>query len=125
MINTQTSSLYTSDVDDEYSPMTLSPSSYSDALSFSLLSLISDVIDLPLIRVPPPLILSETPLRERRGFAEFITITPRSDVHVKNTAKGQIQPTAGSLPTRRRKTPSARRDVVIHTPETSDSEDDN
>ncbi|KAJ3896348.1 hypothetical protein GG344DRAFT_72181 [Lentinula edodes] len=129
-INTQTISPSISvDVDADYSPKTLSPSSYSDALSFTLLSLIPALVDLPLIRVPPPLTLSETPLRERRGFEQFITITPRSEVVGKQSAKGQIQPTAGSLPRRRRKSPSMRRAVVKiieseDSDESSDSEDD-
>ncbi|KAJ3936005.1 MAG: hypothetical protein NXY57DRAFT_957697 [Lentinula lateritia] len=125
-INTQT--IYPSisvDVDEDYSPKTLSPSSYSDALSFTLLSLIPELVDLPLIRVPPPLTLSETPLRERRGFEQFVSITPRSDVVGKNSAKGQIQPTAGSIPRRRRKSSIIRRAVVkIIESESSDSEDD-
>ncbi|GAV99279.1 hypothetical protein LENED_000723 [Lentinula edodes] len=117
------------DVDEDYSPKTLSPSSYSDALSFTLLSLIPELVDLPFIRVPPPLTLSEIPLRERRGFEEFITITPRPDVIGKKSAKGQIQPTAGSLPRRRRKSSSMRRAVVKiveseDSDESSDSEDD-
>ncbi|KAJ3881910.1 hypothetical protein F5051DRAFT_436542 [Lentinula edodes] len=128
-INTQTISPSISvDVDADYSPKTLSPSSYSDALSFTLLSLIPELVDLPLIRVPPPLTLSETPLRERRGFEQFITITP-SDVVGKQSAKGQIQPTAGSLPRRRRKSPSMRPAVVKiieseDSDESSDPEDD-
>ncbi|KAJ3923850.1 hypothetical protein F5877DRAFT_73997 [Lentinula edodes] len=131
-INTQTISPSISvDVDEDYSSKTLSPSSYSDALSFTLLSLIPELVDLPFIRVPPPLTLSEIPLRERRGFEEFITITPPPDVIGKKSAKGQIQPTAGSLPRRRRKSPCTSRDGVKHvlqsdnSVDSSDSEDDN
>ncbi|KAJ4464290.1 hypothetical protein C8J55DRAFT_610020 [Lentinula edodes] len=117
---------------EDYSRMTLSPSSYSDSLSFSLLSLIPDFIDLPLIRVPPPLILPETPLRERRGFEAFITITPRADVHGKTSAKGQLEPTAGGLPRRRRivKSINVKGSVVNHASDfdsdsdSYDSEDD-
>ncbi|KAJ4487075.1 hypothetical protein C8J55DRAFT_558156 [Lentinula edodes] len=128
--NTQTLSPSISvDAGEDYSPMTLSSSSYSDTLSFSLLTLIPELIDLPIIRVPPPLILSETPLRERRGFAEFITITPRANAIGEISAKGQIEPTAGGLP-RRRKSLHVRRIVVKHPlksedSDSSDSEDDN
>ncbi|KAJ3890545.1 hypothetical protein GG344DRAFT_66171 [Lentinula edodes] len=117
---------------EDYSRMTLSPSSYSDSLSFSLLSLIPDFIDLPLIRVPLPLILPETPLRERRGFEAFITITPRADVHGKTSAKGQLEPTAGGLPRRRRivKSINVKGSVINHASDfdsdsdSYDSEDD-
>ncbi|GAW07946.1 hypothetical protein LENED_009975 [Lentinula edodes] len=56
----------------------------------------------PNIRVPPPLILPELPLRERRGFIEFIQITPRTAFAVSMPAKGQLEPKAGGLPRRRR-----------------------
>ncbi|KAJ3917442.1 hypothetical protein F5877DRAFT_79927 [Lentinula edodes] len=99
---------------EDYSRMTLSPSSYSDSLSFSLLSLIPDFIDLPLIRVPPPLILPETPL-------ESVT-----------SAKGQLEPSAGGLPRRRRivKCINVKDSVVNHASDfdsdsdSYDSEDD-
>ncbi|KAE9382356.1 hypothetical protein BT96DRAFT_930297 [Gymnopus androsaceus JB14] len=42
--------------------------------------------------VPPPLILSDVPLRERRGFTEFITVIPRSELLQESApmpAKGQ------------------------------------
>ncbi|KAJ3984114.1 hypothetical protein F5890DRAFT_1554347 [Lentinula detonsa] len=58
------------------------------------------------IHVPPPLLLSDTPLRERRGFVEFIPIIPRSapdsPESVPMPAKGQLEPKAGTLPRRRR-----------------------
>ncbi|KAF9063696.1 hypothetical protein BDP27DRAFT_1426609 [Rhodocollybia butyracea] len=59
---------------------------------------------LPNIRVPPPLVLPEIPLRERRGFLEFIHITPGSAFGSESQipAKGQLEPRAGSLPRRRR-----------------------
>ncbi|KAF9059698.1 hypothetical protein BDP27DRAFT_1430999 [Rhodocollybia butyracea] len=59
---------------------------------------------LPNIHVPPPLVLPEIPLRERRGFLEFIHITPGSAYASESQmpAKGQLEPRAGSLPRRRR-----------------------
>ncbi|KAE9403308.1 hypothetical protein BT96DRAFT_917568, partial [Gymnopus androsaceus JB14] len=54
------------------------------------------------IRVPPPLILSDIPLRERRGFTEFITESAPMP------AKGQLEPRAGALPRRRRASSSVK-----------------
>ncbi|KAJ3759624.1 hypothetical protein EV360DRAFT_69360 [Lentinula raphanica] len=64
----------------------------------------------PNIRVPPPLPIPEIPLRERRGFVEFIPITPRSVLgdtaqSVPMPAKGHLEPKAGALPRRRRRVP--------------------
>ncbi|KAE9407386.1 hypothetical protein BT96DRAFT_131653 [Gymnopus androsaceus JB14] len=63
------------------------------------------------IRVPPPLILSDVPLRERRGFTEFISIIPRPE-HFQDSApmpaKGQLEPRAGALPRRRRASSNAK-----------------
>ncbi|KAJ3792749.1 hypothetical protein GGU11DRAFT_760500 [Lentinula aff. detonsa] len=57
------------------------------------------------IRVPPPLLLSNTPLRERRGFVDFIPIIPRSAPDSSESApilaKGHLEPKAGTLPRRR------------------------
>ncbi|KIK59273.1 hypothetical protein GYMLUDRAFT_245349 [Collybiopsis luxurians FD-317 M1] len=60
---------------------------------------------LPTIRVPPPLILPEVPLRERRGFTESITIISRPEHPselMPKPARGQLEPRAGALPRRRR-----------------------
>ncbi|KAJ3869848.1 hypothetical protein EV359DRAFT_76284 [Lentinula novae-zelandiae] len=67
----------------------------------------------PNIRVPPPLILPELPLRERRGFIEFIQITPRTAFAVPMPAKGQLEPKSGGLPRRRRA--SAKPVITTHT----------
>ncbi|KIK61033.1 hypothetical protein GYMLUDRAFT_587006 [Collybiopsis luxurians FD-317 M1] len=68
------------------------------------------------IRVPPPLELPEVPLRERRGFSEFITIIPRPELPMESMpmpARGQLEPRTGALPRRRRV--STAKPVVIQT----------
>ncbi|KAF5350825.1 hypothetical protein D9757_013538 [Collybiopsis confluens] len=65
---------------------------------------------LPIIGVPPLLVLSEVPLRERRGFNEFITIIPSAEflnALASKPARGQLEPRAGALPRRRRTTSAA------------------
>ncbi|KIK59266.1 hypothetical protein GYMLUDRAFT_74528 [Collybiopsis luxurians FD-317 M1] len=69
---------------------------------------------LPTIRVPPPLILSEVPLRERRGFNQSIIIIPRPELpseSMPKPARGQLEPRAGALP-RRRRAPSMKPVVI-------------
>ncbi|KAJ3999857.1 hypothetical protein F5050DRAFT_1709430 [Lentinula boryana] len=93
-------------------------SSYSESLS-SLSSLnLGQTSNLPAIRAPPPLLLSEIPLRERRGFFEFIIIVPRVDIPGKKAARGQLEPKAGGLPRRRQIQKRA-----AHTSDSVDSSD--
>ncbi|KAF9076084.1 hypothetical protein BDP27DRAFT_1358149 [Rhodocollybia butyracea] len=71
----------------------------SESESTTLPSFIPVFPCLPNIRVPPSLILSEIPLRERRGFVEFIHIIPGSALVSESTqmpAKGQLEPRAGT-----------------------------
>ncbi len=86
----------------------------------------------PSIRVPPPLLLSEIPLRERRGFCEFVTIIPRPECSAPMPARGQLEPRAGALPRRRRASSVQQKPAIIHelrnfdfdTPSESSDEED-
>ncbi|KAJ4482856.1 hypothetical protein C8J55DRAFT_559678 [Lentinula edodes] len=90
-----------------------SPPALSSSFSDPLPSLVPAFPYTPDVRVPPPLILPELPLRERRGFTEFIQITPRTAFAVPMPAKGQLEPKTGGLPRRRRA--SAKPVITTHT----------
>eukprot|EP00918_Siedleckia_nematoides_P097760 GHVU01214138.1.p1 GENE.GHVU01214138.1~~GHVU01214138.1.p1 ORF type:complete len:158 (+),score=8.80 GHVU01214138.1:55-474(+) len=112
-IFTPSSSTHLSDFEDNQN----SPALSSSSTDFSFPPFAPAFPHLPKIRVPPPLILSETPLRERRGFLEFITITPRPELLQASApvpAKGQLEPRAGALP-RRRQASSIVKPVIIQT----------
>eukprot|EP00914_Ancora_sagittata_P013185 GHVO01025675.1.p1 GENE.GHVO01025675.1~~GHVO01025675.1.p1 ORF type:complete len:160 (+),score=1.19 GHVO01025675.1:58-480(+) len=111
---TPSSSTHLSDIEDNQN----SPALSSSSTDFSFPPFTSVFPYLPEIRVPPSLMPSETPLRERRGFLEFITITPRPELSVQASApmpaKGQLEPRAGALP-RRRRASSNVKPVIIQT----------
>lgn len=91
----------------------LSPPALSPPSCDPLPSLVPAFPYTPNIRVPPPPILPELPLRERRGFIEFIQITPRTAFAVPMPAKGHLEPKTGGLPRRRRA--SAKPVITTHT----------
>jgi hypothetical protein len=122
MHHSSTSSL--SDIENPHSSHTLSSlitDFETESLNFS--SLVPVFPYLPNIRVPP-LVLPEIPLRERRGFLEFIHITPGSGFVSESQmpAKGQLEPRAGSLPRRRRASTVTKPITLtsIHEPRTFD-----